>query len=54
MSCDVFSIYRARQCARLPVHFTPEAPGRFEGILAIKTNHKHQMFAVLKGESPKL
>ncbi|CAI8051329.1 Centrosomal protein of 192 kDa [Geodia barretti] len=38
-----------RQCARLPVCFTPTRPGVFEAVLAVRTATGHQAFSQLTG-----
>jgi hypothetical protein len=41
-----------RHCARLPIYYSPITSGSHQTILAIRTLHGHQMFALLKGSTP--
>ena len=45
---------RSRQCARLPIYFTPKQAGEFDAILAVRTHAGHQTFAQLKGKALKI
>ena len=40
----------SRQCARLPIHFSPTVVGKYNGVVALRTDLKHQTFVVVRAE----
>lgn len=50
-TCLCVCLCRIRQCARLPIYFSPEEAGEFDAILAVRTQAGHQTFAQLKGKA---